>query len=42
MALHLLPSWEIMPQTLWVCVGDVHIDGTLIAIILVAWLIRTR
>ena len=45
---HLISSWEIMPQALVVCFGDVNffIDGTeLLVVVLLAtaaWLIRTR
>ena len=45
---HLISSWEIMPQALVVCFGDVNffIDGTgvlLVAFMAAAtWLIRTR
>lgn len=38
---HLFSSWEIMPQAVMVCTGDVHIDGTIIAVLVFAWLIRT-
>ena len=42
MATHLLSSWEIMPQSVSICTGDVHIDGSVIAVILLVWLIRTK
>lgn len=42
MATHLLSSWEIMPQAITVCTGDVHIDGTIVAVLVLAWLIRTK
>lgn len=48
MVTHLISSWEIMPQTLVVCFGNVNffIDGTgLLAVVVLAtaaWLIRTR
>ena len=31
-----------MPHTVTVCTGDVHIDGSVIAVILLVWLIRTK
>ncbi len=39
---HLISSWEIMPHTINVCTGDVNIDATVAAILVVAWLIRTK
>ena len=42
MATHLLSSWEIMPQAITVCTGDVHIDGTIVAGLVLAWVIRTK
>ena len=39
---HLSSTWEIMPQTVTVCTGDVHIDGTIVAVLVLAWLIRTK
>lgn len=48
MVTHLISSWEIVPQTLVVCFGDVNffIDGTgLLAVVLLATaacLIRTK
>lgn len=40
---HLFSSWEIMPQAVMVCIGDVHVDGAfLVAIVLVWILIRTK
>lgn len=39
---HLFSSWEIMPQAITVCMGDVHIDGTIVAVLVLAWWIRTR
>lgn len=38
---HLFSSWEIMPQAITVCMGDVYIDGTCVAILVIVWLIRT-
>ena len=42
MTTHLYSSWEIMPQAIMVCTGDVRIDGALVAILAIVWLIRTR
>ena len=42
MATHLPSSWEIMPQAITVCTGDVHIDGTIVAVLVLAWLIRMK
>ena len=42
MLTHLSSTWEIMPQAVTVCTGDVHIDGSVIAVILLVWLIRTK
>ena len=42
MSYHLFSSWEIMPQAVTVCTGDVHIDGSVIAVILLVWLNRTK
>ncbi len=42
MSEHLYSSWEIMPQAVTICTGDVNIDGTVLAIIAILWLIRTR
>lgn len=41
MVTHLFSSWEIMPQALMVCTGDVYIDGSCVAILVIAWLVRT-
>ncbi len=35
-------SWEIMPQAITISTGDVHIDGAFLAVLLLAWLIRTK
>ncbi len=42
MGTHLISSWEIMPHTVMVCTGVVNIDATVAAILVVAWLIRTK
>lgn len=39
---YLYSPWEIMPQAVTICTGDVNIDGTVLAIIAILWLIRTR
>ncbi len=40
---HLFSSWEIMPQAVMVCTGDVHVDGALLVAIVLVWiLIRTK
>ena len=41
MTTHLFSSWEIMPQTIMVSTGDIHVDGALAAILAIVWLIRT-
>ena len=42
MLTHLSSTWEIMPQAVTVSTGDVHIDGSVIAVFLLVWLIRTK
>ena len=37
-----LSSWAIMPHTILVCTGDIHVDGVLAAAVLViAWYLTT-
>lgn len=43
MQAHLLSPWEIvLPQEITVCTGDVTIDDTLVALLLLMWMIRAR
>ena len=35
-----LSSWEIMPHTILVCTGDIHVDGVLAAVLVIAWYLR--
>lgn len=37
-----LSSWEIMPHTILVCTGDIHVDGVLAAVLVIAWYLNTR
>ena len=36
-----LSSWEIMPHTILVCTGDIHVDGVLAAFLVIAWYLTT-
>ena len=36
-----LSSWEIMPHTILVCTGDIHVDGVLAAVLVIAWYLTT-
>ena len=36
-----LSSWEIMPHTVLVYAGDIHVDGVLAAVIVIAWYLTT-
>ena len=43
MLTHLFSSWEIiMPQSVAICTGDIHVDGLVLAVVVLAWLIRAR
>ena len=42
MATHLLSSWEIMPQCGAINTGDIHVDGLVLAVVVLVWLIRAR
>ena len=36
-------SWEIIPGSITICTGDVHVDGALLAVLVLAWImIRTK
>ena len=40
---HLFSSWEIiMPQSVAISTGDIHVDGLALAVVMLAWLIRTK
>ncbi len=41
MSTQLFSSWEIIPQTLVIHTGDIRVDGALVAILAIVWLIRT-
>lgn len=36
-----LSSWEIMPHTILVCTGDIHVDGVLAVVLVIAWYLTT-
>lgn len=36
-----LSSWEIMPHTILVCTGDIHVDGLLAVVLVIAWYLTT-
>ena len=36
-----LSSWEIMAHTILVCTGDIHVDGVLAAVLVIAWYLTT-
>lgn len=36
-----LSSWEIMPHTILVCTGDIHVDGVLAEVLVIAWYLTT-
>lgn len=36
-----LSSWEIMPHTILVCTDDIHVDGVLAAVLVIAWYLTT-
>ncbi len=36
-----LSSWEIMPHTILVCTGDIHVDGALAAVLVIVWYLTT-
>lgn len=36
-----LSSWEIMPHTILVCTGVIHVDGVLAAVLVIAWYLTT-
>lgn len=36
-----LSSWEIMPHTILVCTGDIHVDGVLAMVLVIAWYLTT-
>ena len=42
MLTHLFSSWEIMPQCLAINTGDIHVDGLVLAVVVLVWLIRAR
>lgn len=43
MLTHLFSSWEIiMPQSVAINTGDIHVDGLVLAVVMLVWLIRAR
>ena len=43
MVTHLILSWQIMPEVIQICTGDVNIDAASIAVLMLLFaLIRTR
>ena len=36
-----LSSWEIMPHTILECTGDIHVDGVLAVVLVIAWYLTT-
>ena len=36
-----LSSWEIMPHTILVCTGDIHVDGVLAVVLVIAGYLTT-
>ena len=36
-----LSSWGIMPHTILVCTGDIHVDGVLAVVLVIAWYLTT-
>ncbi len=33
-------SWEIIPGSITICTGDVHVDGALLAVLVLAWIVN--